>query len=372
MDRENRTPNRLLLPGVCLAALGWTLPTFAQSTLPAPEKLAEVLCAELQAVRGLYTPEGPLRLQFTLRNTSDRPIDIPLSTPLPASNGIALPLQLALGSGEQRALAVICDDEGSQQVEPAAPPAESAEGTCTLCLAPRGSIGADIDLREYHQVLRYPGSYRVEWRPLGGQLGTVTTQFRVEPRKDAIVVTDHGKITFVLDYDQAPRNVENFLELVSAGFYVKKIFHRLIPGFVIQGGCPKGDGTGIRPDGKLVPGEFHNTRFDLGTLALARKPSDPNSASCQFFIGLGRIEALDGQYTVIGQARDDGSLRTLQKLAALPTDRRDRPLSPITINSINLVDAAETRVRSLELRGGQKSTPATPNTQTSDRQPKRP
>ena len=95
-------------------------------------------------------------------------------------------------------------------------------------------------------------------------------------------------------------------------------------------------------DGKTVPAEFSDTPIELGTLVMAHKPDDPNSASCQFFIALARLEDLDGKYTVIGQARDDESLRTLNQLAALPTNRSDRPVKPLVIRSINLVDAAET------------------------------
>jgi cyclophilin family peptidyl-prolyl cis-trans isomerase len=81
---------------------------------------------------------------------------------------------------------------------------------------------------------------------------------------------------------------------------------------------------------------------------MARKPNDPNSASCQFFIALVRAEDLDEQYTVIGQAQDAESLRTLQQLAALPTDEKHRPLRPVLIRSVSLVDT-ETRQRADQL-----------------------
>jgi peptidyl-prolyl cis-trans isomerase B (cyclophilin B) len=194
------------------------------------------------------------------------------------------------------------------------------------------------------------GDYRVEWRPLGDRVAAAAATFRVLARKDAIIVTDYGKITIVLDYERAPGNVLNFLELVDEGFYDGKILHRIVPGFVIQGGCPKGDGTGMRPDGKTVMAELHPIPVRLGTVLMARKPSDPHSASCQFFIALDRLEGLDGEYTVLGQAGDSESARTLRELSSVATDRRDRPISPVTIRSINLVDTTPSQARRLAPR----------------------
>ena len=214
----------------------------------------------------------------------------------------------------------------------------------------------EIDLREHYSALRYSGAYRVEWRPLGERAGTAKAGFRVEPRKNAILVTDKGKVTFSLMYDEAPRHVENFLDLIRDGFYDGKTIHKVIAGFVLQGGCPKGDGTGVRPDGKLLPAEFHDAPFKLGTLAMARKPADPNSASCQFFITLTRLPDLDGQYTVIGQADGEESLRTLSQLAAEPADARHRPRLPLIIRSINLVDAEQGGTIRFDLKPRQSAT----------------
>jgi cyclophilin family peptidyl-prolyl cis-trans isomerase len=162
---------------------------------------------------------------------------------------------------------------------------------------------------------------------------------RVERRKDAILITDQGKITFSLNYDQAPRNVENFLELVRSGFYDGKTFHRIVPGFLLQGGSPTGDSTGVRPDGRLIPAEFTNAPVEQGALMMARKPADPDSASCQFLIALDRLPDLDGKYTIIGHARDAESARTFQTLSAIPTNKQDRPLQSVIIRSIKLLDA---------------------------------
>jgi peptidyl-prolyl cis-trans isomerase B (cyclophilin B) len=362
-------PSRAALAGACLLVAGACLPALAEDTAPAA---AEPLQTRLEAVQALCQPDGPIRLRFTLVNRSDEPVDVPLDTPLSATDGVALPLSLAFGVGERRALSLAYNEESPQEL-PALPlPISPPDAPRTLRLAAHGAVGAEIDLRPYHPAVRYAGSYRAEWRPLEGRLGVVTAEFRVEPRKDVILVTDLGKVTFVLDYEHAPRNVESFLDLVRQGFYDGKTLHRVIPGFIIQGGCPKGDGTGIRPDGKLLPAEFHNLPFDAGTLAMAHKPRDPNSASCQFFIGLARRPELDGQYTVIGQASDAESLRTLQALAAVTADRRDRPVSPLRISSMNLVDANQGGVRRLETTVGRSGAPVGTTTKPSASQPDRP
>jgi cyclophilin family peptidyl-prolyl cis-trans isomerase len=345
--RRTDTPVRTIGTAL-LVALGVLLAPAQDVPSLAPDSGAG-LRAQLQAARPLFLPDGAIWLRFTLINASDQTVSIPLEYPIAASDGLGLPVQLALGSGTQRLLAVVYEAEAAKEVPPPTPPAAVPDDALrNVRLAPHGALGAEIDLREYYPAVRYPGSYRVEWKPLDGRLGVVSAEFRIELRKDVIVVTDLGKLTFVIDYDGAPRNVENFLELVRDGFYNGKTFHRIIPGFVAQGGCPKGDGTGVRLDGKLVLAELRNVPVEAGTLLMAHKPSDPNSASSQFFVALARVKELDGQYTVIGQARDAESLRTLQQFSEVPADNRDRPLEPLVIRSINLVDNDSERSRSVQ------------------------
>lgn len=298
----------------------------------------ESLRAEATVERTLFSPSQPALVRFTLFNPTSEPIEIPVLQEGNSPDTITLPRSLIIGTPEQPALFLSYEDRKPVPIRP-----ESRignDGTMgILRLAPRASVGAEVDLRGMHRLMRYTGICRVEWQPLGGRVGPANVSFRIEARKDAVLVTDYGKTTFSLQYDQAPHNVENFLELVRQRFYDGKSIHRLIPTFIIQGGSPDGTGTGIRPDGKLVAAEFHDAPFDLGTLAMARKPSDPDSASCQFFISLARLPALDGKYTVIGQARDEESLRTLRQIAELPTDEDGRPLRPLTIRFFTLVDA---------------------------------
>ncbi len=316
---------------------------------PADQTQGEGLQVQLQAIRPLFNPDSPIWLRFSLVNTTDQALTVPLAYPIVGTGGVILPVQLVLGNGPERSLSVTYEAEAPKEVPPPNPPATPSDDAITgVRLAPHGALGTEIDLREYYPAVRYPGRYRVDWRPLGGRAGMVSAEFRVELRKDVIMVTDLGKLTFVIDYEGAPRNVENFLELVRDGFYSGSTFHRVIPNFVIQGGCPKGDGTGSRPDNKLVPAELREIPVDAGTLLMAHKPSAPNSASSQFFIALTRLKELDGQYTVIGQARDADSLRTLQQIAAVPTDNRDHPLEPLILRSINLVDSDLERRRAVQ------------------------
>jgi peptidyl-prolyl cis-trans isomerase B (cyclophilin B) len=358
-NRMCDTLTRGALAGVLVLCSAGPLLGRAQDGAGAPAQPPPGLRAELQALRVLYNPDFPIRLRFLLMNTADEPADLPLAEPVAAGDGITLPLQLVVGTGAQRPLKVIHGTETPVEVAPPAAVPPPADAVQVLRLAPHGTVGLELDLRAAYPEIRYSGEYRVEWQPLDGQLGTASATFRIEPRKDAIIVFDQGKLTCVLDYEGAPRNVENFLELVRSGFYSGKTVHRVIPGFILQGGCPKGDGTGTRPDGRLMPAELRDIPVDVGTVMMAHKPSDPNSASCQFFVALARVKELDGQYTVIGQARDPESLRTLAALGDVSVDERDRPLSPLIIRSINLVDSDQDRVRHLESSPPVKSVTAT-------------
>jgi len=117
-------------------------------------------------------------------------------------------------------------------------------------------------------------------------------------QETVVIETDKGKIRMVLYPDVAPKTVENFKKLIGQGFYSGLTFHRVVPGFVIQGGDPKGDGSG--GPGYTIPAEFNSKHHIRGTLAMARA-SDPNSAGSQFYIALAPQPSLDGNYTVFGQ-----------------------------------------------------------------------
>lgn len=161
--------------------------------------------------------------------------------------------------------------------------------------------------------------------------------------KQATIHTDFGTMTLRFFPDVAPKHVENFISLTESGFYDNLAFHRIIKGFMIQGGCPKGDGTGNGP--KNLPAEFNEKPHQLGTLSMARAAS-PNSASCQFFICLDRCGFLDRQYTVFGELADDASRETLKKIGEVPVrdvggGEASSPVKPVKITKVTVAEAAK-------------------------------
>lgn len=143
-------------------------------------------------------------------------------------------------------------------------------------------------------------------------------------RPRVMMETDMGRVVLELFPDVAPNHVHNFIDLVRKGFYNGLTFHRVITGFVIQGGDPKGNGTGNA--GYTIPAEFSNLKHMPGTLAMARGP-DPNSASSQFYICLSQLPDLDGKYTIFGQVVD--GMDAVYKIGEAETDDKDKPIEAV-------------------------------------------
>ncbi|MFM7036352.1 MAG: peptidylprolyl isomerase [Planctomycetaceae bacterium] len=146
--------------------------------------------------------------------------------------------------------------------------------------------------------------------------------------------TNHGTIRLELLPDVAPGHCANLIGLTRIGFYNGVTFHRVISGFMIQGGCPSGNGTG--GPGYTIRAEFNETPHVAGVLSMARTP-DPNSAGSQFFICLGTQAFLDRQYTAFGRTADQASMDVVKKIGALRTDRGDKPLEAATIETATVV-----------------------------------
>jgi len=142
--------------------------------------------------------------------------------------------------------------------------------------------------------------------------------------------TSEGDIRLEFYPDVAPNHARNMLALAKIGFYDGVIFHRVISGFMIQGGCPDGNGTG--GPGYTIDQEFNERRHEPGVLSMART-NDPNSAGSQFFLCLETLPSLDRQYTVFGKTLDDESLAVVKKIGAVATNSSDRPLDDVTIQS---------------------------------------
>jgi len=150
--------------------------------------------------------------------------------------------------------------------------------------------------------------------------------------------TSAGKITLELNSDVAPGHCKNMIGLAKIGYYDGVLFHRIIKGFMIQGGCPLGTGTG--GPGYTIKAEFNTTPHEVGVVSMART-SDPNSGGSQFFICLGKHTHLDRQYTAFGKAADEASLAVVRKIGEVKTDRNDRPVSDVTIKSARVIETAK-------------------------------
>jgi peptidylprolyl isomerase/peptidyl-prolyl cis-trans isomerase B (cyclophilin B) len=153
-------------------------------------------------------------------------------------------------------------------------------------------------------VLASTPALRADQTPVSG---TATTQNapKTKAPKAVIELAKGGKIVFKFYPDGAPKTVENFISLAKKGFYDGLTFHRVEPGFVVQGGDPNGNGSG--GPGYTIKAEFNDHPHVRGTVAMART-NDPDSAGSQFYICLGTASFLDHKYTVFGQVIEGDSL----------------------------------------------------------------
>ena len=148
-----------------------------------------------------------------------------------------------------------------------------------------------------------------------------------------ITMEDGGVIDIELNEEAAPITCENFKKLVSEGFYNGLTFHRVIPGFMIQGGCPLGNGTG--GPGWNIKGEFaangvnNPIKHTRGVISMARS-MNPNSAGSQFFIMHEDAPHLDGQYAAFGKVVS--GMDVVDRIASVPTDWNDKPKTAVKMN----------------------------------------
>jgi len=153
------------------------------------------------------------------------------------------------------------------------------------------------------------------------------------------IQTKFGDITLEFFPSVAPKTVENFKKLASSGFYDGLVFHRIVPGFVIQGGDPltksiaNKNRWGTGGPSWTVKAEFNKNKHSRGALSMARS-QDPNSAGSQFFIVLKDASFLDGQYTVFGNVTS--GMEAVDKIAALKTDSMDAPTDPEQARIVNV------------------------------------
>ncbi len=152
----------------------------------------------------------------------------------------------------------------------------------------------------------------------------------------ATIETTSGTMTFKFFEDKAPGHVENFIKLAEDGFYDGTVFHRIITGFMIQGGCPNGDGRG--GPGYSIKAEFNDVPHVRGIMSMARS-SDPDSAGSQFFVCHGEAAFLDGQYTAFAELVEGSD--TLDKIADSPVKagaggENSTPLEPVRVTRVSV------------------------------------
>lgn len=163
----------------------------------------------------------------------------------------------------------------------------------------------------------------------------------------AIISTTEGDMTLAFRSDKAPKTVENFKKLAREGYYDGTCFHRIIKGFMIQGGDPLGQGTGgpgytfndeIHPELDFQkPYILAMANAGLRRNAITGQPEGTNGS--QFFITTDPTPWLQGKHTIFGEVADDASRQVVDKISAVPTAAGDRPIEPVVLQSIDVVAA---------------------------------
>ena len=182
-----------------------------------------------------------------------------------------------------------------------------------------------------------PPLRRLSLLPLCLSLGVIAALPPVAAQADAQELfarmeTDAGTILLQFDPELAPRHVANFVMLARTDFYNGTYFHRVIPGFMIQGGCPRGDGRGS-PGYKFNDEFVKDLNFDRpGLLAMAN--SGPDSNGSQFFITEEPTPHLNQRHTIFGEVVDEDGLLTVRKIARVERDARDKPLEPVVMTRV--------------------------------------
>jgi peptidyl-prolyl cis-trans isomerase B (cyclophilin B) len=202
----------------------------------------------------------------------------------------------------------------------------AAAGLLALSLAAGSGIAQD-------KPAAAPGA------PAPGAAGAPKSEAPMK-KEVAVIKTNHGTIVFEFLPDVAPKMVQNFKDLASSGFYNGTTFHRVIPGFMIQGGDPLSkdddpgnDGTGGSPN--KMQAEFTRKYSHVRGMVSTARASDPNSGSCQFFIMHRDNQGLDGQYTIFGRVIE--GMETVDKIAVVRTTKPgDRPIQKVVMESVTV------------------------------------
>ncbi len=149
--------------------------------------------------------------------------------------------------------------------------------------------------------------------------------------------TNHGSVSVELFLEKAPKTTKNFIELARKGFYDGVLFHRVMDGFMIQGGDPTGTGRG--GPGYTIPDEFHPdlSHSEEGILSMAN--AGPDTGGSQFFITLEATPWLDGKHAVFGKVTE--GMEVVRAIGKTPTGRGDRPIQDVVMESVRIVEARD-------------------------------
>ncbi|MBI4580687.1 MAG: peptidylprolyl isomerase [Planctomycetes bacterium] len=325
------------------------VPAAAQVTTAPAADFKALIRADLRTDKPLIQAGQPVWVEFILINQTDNRLTLrvpDVSVETGEYPEMGLPIEHVF-SGRGFTGPILEDEFGERHDSKAG--IKPRDTVPAIKLAPHGSVGLRLDLTQYYGSLVRPGKYRLSWQPYSGSIASEPLAITVLAERQAVILTDFGKMTVRFYYDQAPNHVQNFIELVEQRFYDNLTFNRIIPGGLIQGGDPIGNRRGVRTDGKRLKAEFNKIPFEMGTVGMCRSSQDPDSASCQFFICLGRQPSFDEQQTVFGYLVGDASLETLRRIAAVPTGKiqglDDCPRKPVYIRAISL-ENVPTRQRS--------------------------
>ncbi len=242
---------------------------------------------------------------------------------------------------------LVLTDFAGKVIDPAAPLEIAGEKTVDIkAVYPKISEGGTFVLYvvpKDKKISEFEGTpLVVEARSDRQTPGAAPEVIKIQPLEFAEIQTAHGPMKAIFYYDSAPITVDNFLNLAREGFYDGLLFHRVVPGFVLQGGDPKGDGSG--GPGYEVNQEFNDRPHEAGVLSMARR-QDPNSAGSQFFICLdyNQTKQLDNHYTAFGKVIDGMDIARQIEKTPLSDAENGKPAAPQIIDKIEVkpVTAAE-------------------------------
>lgn len=355
-------PHGLAVLSICLSCCILAQSVFAQQNKrPAPAAdLNALVRASMSTSKPVVQAGDSIWVEFNLTNQTENRLTLripEMSIDSTEYSEMGLPVEHVF-SGIGFVGPLLEDEYGERHDSKIA--IRPREKVPSVKLAPHGTVGHRLDLTRYYESMLRPGKYKLTWQPYNGSISSQPLSITVLAERQAIILTDMGKITIRFYYDKAPLHVQNFIELVDTRFYDNLTFNRIVPGSLIQGGDPSGQRRGIRPDGKRLKAEFNDIPFEVGTVGMCRSLQDPDSASCQFFISLSRQPSFDGNQTAFGYVYGDESFETLRRIAAVPTEKRngleDYPRRPVFIRAVSMENVP---MNERTLRAPQPLAPAT-------------